>query len=157
MKYLTALLLLVTLALPACANSPTDKSIDDKANLQMTVQTFHRDMRWRRWESAAMLIIPQKRQEFLGRYEELGDDFHISSIELKSLTRAKDKAIIDIEEETYKEPAMIVKKERIIEVWEKHDDAWLVAERMPKDEYKKMKKAEKAEKAEEQKTSAEQQ
>jgi hypothetical protein len=144
MKYLTTLLLLLSLALPACANSPTDKSIDDKANLQVTVQTFHRDMRWKRWESAAMLMAPEKRQEFLGRYEELGEDFHISSIELKSLTHEGDKAIIDLEQESYKEPAMIVKKKRIIEVWEKRDSAWVLTDRMPKDDYKEMKKAEEA-------------
>jgi hypothetical protein len=142
MKYLTTLILLATLALPACANSPTDKSIDDKANLQVTVQTFHRDMRWRRWESASMLVAPEKRQEFLGRYDELGEDFHISNLELKSLTRLEEKAIIDMEEESYKEPAMIVKKKRLIEIWELRDGDWFLADRMPKDDYKEMKKAE---------------
>lgn len=142
MKYLTTLILLITLALPACANSPTDKSIDDKADLQVTVQTFHRDMRWRRWESASMLVAPEHRQEFLGRYDELGEDYYISNLELKSLTRLENKAILDIEEESYKEPAMIVKKKRLIEIWEKRGGDWLMAERLPKDDYKERKKAE---------------
>jgi hypothetical protein len=142
MKYLTLLILALAMTLPACANSPTDKSIDDKANLQVTVQTFHRDMRWRKWEAASMLVAPEKRQEFLGRYDELGEDFYISNLELKSLTRGDDKAILDVEQESYIEPAMIVKKKRLIEVWELRDGDWLLADRMPKDDYKEKIKAE---------------
>lgn len=142
MKYLTSLLLALALVAPACANSPTDRSIDDKANLQMTVQTFHKNMRWSRWESAAMVVAPAKRQEFLGRYDELGEDFHISSLEIKALSRLKDKAIVDIEQEYYKEPAMIVKKDRYIEVWEKTDGDWMLTERMLKDEFKAAHKGE---------------
>jgi hypothetical protein len=143
MKYLTAILLLLAFTLPACANSPTDKSIDDKASLQITVQTFHKHMRWRNWESASMLVAPENRQEFLGRYDELGEDYHISNLELKSLSRVSaDKAVLDVEEESYKEPAMIVKKKRLIEIWEKRDSDWILAERLPKDDYKERKKAE---------------
>lgn len=70
MKYPASLLLLLTLALSssltlsACAHSPTEESVDDARNLQMCVQAFHKDMRWRRWESAAMRIVPEHRQAF---------------------------------------------------------------------------------------------
>ncbi len=143
MKYLASVLLLFAVTLGACAHSPTEESLDDGRNLQMCVRKFHKDMRWRRWEAAAESIVPAHRQAFLGRYQELGDDFHISDLEIKSLTREKDKAIIDIQQEYYKEPANIVKKKRFIEVWKKVDGGWMVDQRMPKKEYKKMKEGEK--------------
>ncbi len=146
MRYILTILL-TALLLPACANSPTDKAIDDKANLQTTVMTFHRDMRWQRWESAAMMVAPEDRQKFLGRYEELGEDYSIVELDLKSVTQGENAAVIDVEQQSMKEPAMVVKKERLIEVWEKRDSAWLLTERMEKDEYKEKMKAEQEEAA----------
>jgi hypothetical protein len=152
---LLALLLLASASVAAgCAYSPTDKSIDDQTNLHLTLRAFHRDMRWLRWESAAMVVAPAQRQQFLGRYQELGDDFHISNLEIKKLTHVDDKVIVDIEQESYMEPAMIVEKERFIEVWEKPTGDWLLTRRMPKDEYEEMKKAEAAQKLAESKEKA---
>lgn len=139
---LLVLLLLVGLggAGVGCAHSPTDQSVKDQADLELTVTTFHRDMRWRRWEAAAASVAPERRRQFLARYRELGDDFHISNLEIKTLDRVGSEVIVDLEEESYTEPAMIVKKKRYIEVWEKPDNAWLLTRRMLKDEYLKMKK-----------------
>lgn len=149
-KHLVAVLLLGLLA-PACANSPTDQSIDDTANLEMSLQVFHRDMRWGRWESAVAMVAPEDRNAFLGRYEELGDDFKIVDLDLKSVQAGDRVAVVDLEQQSYKEPNPTVKKERIVEVWELRDKAWIVTDRMKKDEYRRMLEEEqdKAEKLEE--------
>lgn len=131
-------------AAAGCAHSPTDQAIEDQSDLQLTVQTFHRDMRWRRWESASMVVAPDKRAAFLARYDALGDDFHISNIEIKALERLRGEVVIELEQESYTEPAMIVEKKRYIEVWKKPESNWFVTLRMPKDDYKKMKKMEAA-------------
>ncbi|MFP4600725.1 MAG: hypothetical protein ACOC9W_03140 [Persicimonas sp.] len=146
MKYILTILL-TALILPACANSPGKEAIDDKANLQAAVMTFHRDMRWQRWESAAMMVAPEERQKFLGRYEQLGEDFSIIELDLKSVSQGENAAIIDVQQQSMKEPSMVVKKERIIEVWEKRDSAWLLTERMEKDEYKEKMKTDQEEAA----------
>lgn len=137
-----ALLCAPLLLSPGCAHSPTDQAVKDTDDLQLTVTTFHRDMRWSRWEAAAASVAPHRRQAFLGRYKELGDDFHISNLEIKTLEPLKTEVIIDIEQESYTEPAMIVKKERYIEVWEKLSGGWQLTERMPKDDFIEMNKVE---------------
>src|SRR5690554_6244885 len=112
-RLLTALCLLSLAGLmgaAGCAHSPTEQAIEDQGDLQLTVQTFHRDMRWKRWESAALVVAPDKRDAFLARYDELGEDFHISNIEIKSLEHLKEEVIVELEQESYTEPAMIVKK-----------------------------------------------
>lgn len=152
-NFLAALMVLAIAGAAACAHSPTEQSIDDQADLQLTVQTFHRDMRWMRWESAAMVVAPEKRQAFLARYEELGEDFHVANLEMKSLDRLKDEVVIEIEQESYTEPAMIVKKERYVEVWKKPESDWFMTKRMLKDDYKEMKKLEAARKLHSQKPS----
>lgn len=142
-RLLLALVLLSgLLGLGACAHSPTDQSIDDQADLQLTVQTFHRDMRWMRWEAAAMVVSPEKRDAFLARYDELGEDFHISNIEIKALEHHKTEVIVELEQESYMKPAMVVKKKRYIEVWKKPESDWFMTRRMLKDDYVKMKKLE---------------
>ena len=153
MKYV-ATILFIALMLPACEHPPTDNSVDDEDNLQLSVRTFHRDMRWMQWESAARLVAPEERQQFLGRYEELGEDFHIVELDLKSVSNVSgDEALVDIEQRSYVEPNMTVKKQRFIEVWKKRDDGWLMTKRMLKDEYKEMKKAEQDQKPKADKTS----
>lgn len=146
-RLLGALFLLSLLGLlgaAGCAHSPTDQAIEDQGDLQLTVQTFHRDMRWMRWESASMAVAPDKRDAFLARYDELGEDFHISNIEIKSLEHQKDQVLVELEQESYTEPAMIVKKKRYIEVWKKPESHWFMTQRMLKDDYKEMKKLEAA-------------
>src|SRR5690554_6255287 len=155
-RLLTALCLLSLVGLmgaAGCAHSPTDQAIEDQGDLQLTVQTFHRDMRWMRWESASMAVAPDKRDAFLARYDALGEDFHISNIEIKSLEHLKEEVIVELEQESYTEPAMIVKKKRYIEVWKKPESNWFMTQRMPKDDYKEMKKLEAARELRERDTS----
>lgn len=156
-RLLTALCLLGVIGLMSaatgCAHSPTEQAIEDQGDLQLTVQTFHRDMRWMRWESASMVVAPDKRDAFLARYDALGEDFHISNIEIKSLEHLKEEVIVELEQESYTEPAMIVKKKRYIEVWKKPESNWFMTQRMLKDDYKKMKKIEAARELRERDTS----
>jgi hypothetical protein len=149
MKRLAILILAAAFVLPACANSPNDRSIDDTADLQVAVQTFHREMRWQRWEAAVALVAPEERAAFMARYDELGEDYKISEMEVKSVVRGEDSAIVDVEQQSFKEPAMIVKKERYIEMWEKRDKDWLLIKRELKKEYEERIEEEKREKSEE--------
>lgn len=138
---------LVALVVTGCASpeQKPDPSVRDAQRLQQTVGTFHRDMRWGRWESASVYLVPEKRQAFLGRYEELGDDFHIVELELKSVKRDGDgRAIVELEQQSYREPSMTVKKERLIEVWDKRGLGWVLLDRLDKDEWRDQQKAKKA-------------
>jgi hypothetical protein len=135
--WLRALLLCVSMC-TGCAAA--QNSADDGQALKASVMEFHRNLRWSRYEFAAQHVDPKFREAFLGRYEELGDDYHLVQLEIKKLemTREEDKpvATIEVEEKWYREPNMVVKTDRVIERWERIRDGWLIVERMEKDEWK---------------------
>lgn len=142
MREVIIALLVVAFALPACETPREKTEEEDGPELQLIVQQFHREMRWQKWESAAKLVAEERRQSFLGRYEELGDDYRISNLEVKSVDREDDRAIVDVEEESYTEPQMTVEKKRIIEIWKNGDNGWVLDDRMPRDEYRERFKGE---------------
>lgn len=135
--WLLALLLCVSMS-AGCAAA--QNSADDGQALKASVTEFHRNLRWSRYEFAAQHVDPKFREAFLGRYEELGDDYHLVQLEIKKLemTREEDKpvAMIEVEEKWYREPNMVVKTDRVIERWERIRDGWFMIERMEKDEWK---------------------
>ena len=115
-------------------------SADDGQALKASVTEFHRNLRWSRYEFAAQHVDPKFREAFLGRYEELGEDYHLIQLEIKKLELSKDEerpvATIEVEEKWYKEPNMVVKTDRVIERWERIRDGWFMVERIEKDEWK---------------------
>lgn len=140
--------LFVSLALVAafafgCASEkvkPENKQPGDPAALNYNVSNFHIDMRWGRWEQAALYTAEGYRQGFLGRYDELGDDFKIVDLNIKSISMEDGAAEVDVEQESYKLPSMVVEKTRYIEVWKPVDDSWRLFERTERDEYRAEKK-----------------
>ena len=60
-------------------------SPDDATTLQTSLKSFHKNMRWSRFDEASLQVSERYRQRFLGRYEEMGDDLHIVSIEVKKV------------------------------------------------------------------------
>lgn len=119
-----------------CNHAPHEKTMDDGRDLQLRVQSFHTDLRWARYESAAEVIVPAERSRFLGRYEELGDDYKIANMDLITVKRPSEKeAIVEMEQESYKEPQMTVKKQTFIELWEKRGGHWMLVKRLLEDEW----------------------
>lgn len=150
----TLLLGLLTIALAApfsgvgCAASP--HSADNTMSLHSSLGEFHKNLRWARYEHAATQIDPTFRSRFMGRYEELGEDFHIVSLEVKKveMDAKSDRvaaATVEVEQQWYKEPAMTVKKERYIEVWERSRVGWALHDRLKKEDWEKQQKAKKRE------------
>lgn len=155
-RRLTLLICLaLSLTLAACAASPDH--IDDGIALKNSVQEFHKNLRWARYQEAALHVSPDYRNTFLGRYEELGEEFHITELEVKSVLYEKDEdnnpiAIVETEQQWYKERTMTIKKERFIERWRRDREGWQMLSRDTKDEWKakqkeKLKKSEAAKEA----------
>ena len=139
---LLSLLVVATFAF-GCASEkpkPENKNPGDPAALQYNVTNFHIDMRWGRWEQAALYTEEGYQQGFLGRYDELGDDFKIVDLNIKSITIEEGMAEVDVEQESYKLPSMVVEKTRYIEVWKPVDDSWRLSERTEREEYRAEKK-----------------
>ena len=140
MKRIIVLVGLLSLVVAGCATNRKNH-VDDSKDLKLRVKRFHADMRWARYDSAAKLVVPDERQRFLGRYDELGDDYDIASIELRTVTRpTSGVAVIEIVQESVTEPSMVVDKHRYVELWQKHGGGWMLAKRMREKEWKAWKK-----------------
>ncbi len=150
---LLSLLMVATFAF-GCASKQAkseNKRPGDPAALNYNITNFHIDMRWGRWEQAALYTDEGYRQGFLGRYDELGDDYKIVDLNIKSITIEEEVAEVDVEQESYKLPSMVVEKIRYIEVWKPVEDTWQLFERTERDDYR----AEKKRLAKEKETAAE--
>lgn len=123
-----------------CAHG-TDKQLNPKesADIRTIITDYNMKLKWGMYDSASLYIAPAKRQEFLGFYEEKGEDYKIVSLEIKAVTMADaDNALIEVEQEAY-DSSMVVKKKRFIEYWSQDDGNWMRGERITKKEYRKRK------------------
>lgn len=130
------LFLLLPLLLVGCITPKANENPKTVDELRTVLQDFHMKMRWGLWEQAAAYTSPEYRNEFLGRYEELGEDFKIVNLEVKSVTLGDPVSTVDVEQESYEEPDMVVQKKRYIETWALVGGTWRITERVPKDEWR---------------------
>jgi len=114
------LLALIVLFVAACITPKAHENPKTTQELRLILEDFHMKMRWGLWEQAAAYTTDTYRNQFLGRYEELGDP--VSTVE--------------IEQEWYVEPDMTVQKKRYVESWVYIAGGWRIAERIPKDEWR---------------------
>ena len=143
----------------ACSTIGEERPGDPQA-LEAEARNFHMNMRWSRWEHASDSVHPAFRQEFMGRYEELGDDFDIVDLDLKSaeLTEEGFAAILEVEQEWFQLPNTSVESERFVERWIYEDGVWRMRERMKREEYRELDRifpSEKADKERREKEKAE--
>lgn len=131
------LVALATVALAVgCAQTQNSK-VDSRYELLMTVENFHRDMRWEEFEAAATVIDPSYRNVFLGRYQE-DEDIDIVDLEIKAIDRqSTDRKLVEVEQKWLVEPDMTVKQKRFVEVWRRTDSGWFLRDRMRKTEWKR--------------------
>lgn len=122
----------------AVACAPAQKHLDTKetTDLRPTLVDYNMKLKWGMWEQASLYLLPTEREAFLGRHEELGEDFKIVSIEVKSVVFDGPQAEVESEREWYDE-GMVVKKERFVEVWTLDENVWRRGESMTKDQWKK--------------------
>ncbi len=149
LRTLQRALLLASLCLSlGCVSSPT--SSDDGVALESTLMLFHKELRWSRFEEASVYVNPTHRERFLGRYEEMGEDFHIVQLDIKKVTLGRDPAsklptaLVECEQQWYREPNMVVKTEIFMESWVRERQGWMMKERMRKDAWRRLKKQGKA-------------
>lgn len=121
-----------------CSTVNNEERPGDPQDLQQEAQNFHRNMRWARYEQASNSVHPAYENEFMGRYEELGDDYNITDIEFKSVDFSDDffEAVIEVQMEWYQLPSTVVESARFMERWVYVDGLWKLRERMRRDEYR---------------------
>lgn len=134
------LTLLTVITLSGCLTPKAQENPKTADELRTVLQDFHMKLRWGLWEQASAYTAPDYRNEFLGRYEELGEDFKITDLEIKQVTLADPVSTVDVEQEWYQEPDMVVQKKRYIESWIFTGGVWLITERIPKEEWRERQK-----------------
>ena len=127
---MTKALMMSALLVGATVFSACGGASSPARDLKNNVQMYHNLMRWGRYSEAAMYIPPAQQEEFLGRYDELGDDFKIVEMKLKSVrVVAEDKATVEMVVEWVRAPSMTVHKDVVTESWVQVKGRWVVQER----------------------------
>jgi hypothetical protein len=122
--------------LPACITPKAHEKPKSTQELRVVLQDFHMKMRWGLWEQAVQYTTDNYRNEFLGRYEELGEDFKITDLQIKTVTLGDPITTVEVEQQWYVEPDMTVHKKRYIESWVNLNGLWRINERIPKSEFR---------------------
>ena len=143
MKKIVVIALTLLLASACSAAMQKEKNRPkESTDLRFVVSQFHMKMRWGQWEQASAYVEPEYRQRFMGRYEELGEDFKITDLEVKSVQVASaEQSDVEVEQQWYHEPNMTVQKERFIETWVMTEQGWRLKSRDTKEDWREKNKA----------------
>lgn len=138
---LIGLLALVALT-SACAGNAKNRKMSD---LNTSVRGYHTALRLGRYYEASRYLAPAEQQEFIGGYEELGEDFEIVEIEPKVVSLGQDGATAWSETEIrwFRLPDMTVHKDEIRATWKFSEDSnsWYIEDRSIKPNKKRKKRS----------------
>ncbi len=138
-------ILIACMTLGACAGPQAVG--EDKMDLDQSLKTFHKNLRWSRYEIASEQLTPSYKQRFLGRYEEMGEDMHFVHLEVLKIDRDDDVeatvANVEVLQKWYREPDMTVKNDKIIEIWRRESSGWQLSDRVEKTEWRERERAKK--------------
>lgn len=138
-RSLIVIVMLLMVGCSAAMNKNKDKP-KETTDLRVIVTQFHLKMRWGQWEQASAYLQPEFRNRFSGRYEEYGDDYKITELEVKTVAAKTDKlSEVEVEQRWYHEPNMTVQKDRFMETWVMTPAGWRLKERMTKTEWREAK------------------
>jgi hypothetical protein len=118
----------IALAALSCALCGCQSKPQERANLGFSVQTYHQHLRWGRYQQAASFLVPEERNAFLGRHDELGDDYKVMNVEIRHLAPEADpnEASAEVIIEWVREPDMVVHKDKRTQTWVLREGAWLL-------------------------------
>lgn len=136
MRPIFSLIVLFSLALAGCLTPKAHENPKTTQELQTVLQDFHMKLRWGLWEQASQYTTDNYRNEFMGRYEELGEDYKITDLEIKKVELGEPVSVVEVEQRWYVEPDMTVQKKRFVESWVFSAVGWRINERIPKAEYR---------------------
>lgn len=114
-------------ALSGCA-TPSGKSNDQK-QLKQVASSFHRYLRWGKYDKALEFIDDTERESFRGRYREYEEGFNLVELKIVSVDRSDGEATVEVQQKHYRDDNMIVEDVLIIERWRKTNDTWRLTDR----------------------------
>lgn len=91
---------------------------------------YNNDVRWGRWEQAAMHVPRDKRSRFVEKRTQLDDELEIADFELVNIVidKAKETATARVDYSWVLKDRGIVEKTTTRQNWERKDGQWIVAQ-----------------------------
>nr|HEX4314066.1 hypothetical protein [Kofleriaceae bacterium] len=125
MKWLAGIAV-VTGAMAGCAGSAAQR---DGETLDQTIQVFNENMRWERFEKAALWLPPRQRAQAIDDWDERSKDVKITDWEVVKVDpHGAGEAHAQVKLSWYRESEQIVRETRAVQTWEKHGHAWIMVD-----------------------------
>lgn len=106
--------------------------------LEESVNTFHQHLRWGRVGEASGFVDETEREEFLGAYDALGDDYEVTEYEIERLELLDDRrtAIVEVWVQWWALPSTRVRETTYEEEWAYDEEirTWQMVERVTVDD-----------------------
>jgi len=101
---------------------------EDNANrLNETVEAYNHAYRWKNYETAVLLLIPDLREGYLAAYEEDESSLQIEDYKIQKLNlKSEDQAVAKIRTRYMLLPSVSVKRVTLIQHWVQIEDQWLM-------------------------------
>ncbi len=129
MKRTFMLMLIMAMALGAVACAGAAPKPEE--TLGYNVHMYHQHLRWGRYYEASLFLNDADREHFMGRQEELGDDWRVVEVEVRSIrmTKPNEEAQAEVVIAWTRSPDVTVHKDKVIEVWRLVAGRWQIVER----------------------------
>ena len=107
----------------SCATATSSKA------LQLAVQEFNQNLRWKRFHEAAILVAQDKRQEFIQHYLTIENDLFIQNLTVKNVeakpgSPSNQAVNVLVVAEYYLLPSTIVRRQQITQEWAFQAGSW---------------------------------
>jgi hypothetical protein len=120
----TGLTILLGFVFTAC----TGLNKQEKDDFPAIIKRFHHNLRWKYKDQVLARIHPTQQEKFLERYDEIGEDLHITSFEIRKvkIDASKDTAKIEIILHYYQMPSTVLRKDKLFQIWSKSNGKWVL-------------------------------
>jgi hypothetical protein len=127
MRRMLLLAILFTVVVPGCMTGMGYSMADQVMN---AAREYNNDVRWGRWEQAALHVPRDKRGRFVEKRTQLDDELEIADFELVNIVvdKAKASAAARVDYTWVLKDRGIVEKTTTRQNWERKDGQWIVAE-----------------------------
>ena len=118
-------LLFSSVAASGCITGMGYSTVDQVTN---AAREYNNDVRWGRWEQAAVHVPKDKRARFVDKHTQLDDLLEIADFELVNIVidKQKESAQARVDYTWVLKDRGIVEKTTTRQTWERHDGQWIV-------------------------------
>jgi hypothetical protein len=115
---------ILAISLAGCGGAQRDSD-----TLQESILSYNEGVRWERFESAATLLPPKLRSEFVDEMDQRAKDLKISQYDIVRVDKPTGKtAKVQIKVAWYKDSEGTLRETHAVQTWERHGKQWWMVE-----------------------------